>query len=61
MTQLHIPAADLQVGDLVHVHDGRTATVRHIAREGADVTVNPGDDDQLDGRPWETATITREG
>lgn len=41
--------------------DGRIVQVRHIRRgPGGKLTVNPGDPDQLDGRAWQWAIITRD-
>ncbi|MFJ9420706.1 hypothetical protein [Streptomyces sp. NPDC101249] len=61
MPKIRIPADDFQIGDLVHLADGRTVEIRHIERgEKGLITVNPGDPDQLQGRVWEHVTITRE-
>ncbi|MDX3575970.1 hypothetical protein [Streptomyces sp. FL07-04A] len=60
MTELRIPADDFQIGDLVHTEQGPTVEVRVIERgERGQLTVNPGAPDQLDGKVWEHATITR--
>ncbi|MFI8301555.1 hypothetical protein ACIGCZ_37235 [Streptomyces nigra] len=60
MPELRIPADDFQIGDLVHTEQGPVVQVRAIKRgEMGDLTVNPGDDDQLDGKVWEHATVTR--
>lgn len=60
MTEQYIPADDFQIGDLVHVHDGRTVKIRDIERgDQGLLIVNPGADDQLDGHVWEHATVTR--
>lgn len=61
MTELRIPADDFQIGDHVHTEQGPVVEVRTIRRgDGGELTVNPGDDDQLDGHAWEWATVTRE-
>lgn len=60
MPELHIPADDFQIGDLVHVHDRRTIEIRDIERgDQGLLVVNPGADDQLEGHVWEHATVTR--
>ncbi|NED31086.1 hypothetical protein [Streptomyces sp. SID8499] len=60
MTGLRVPADEFRVGYLVHIGQ-RTVQVRHIRRgPGGQLTVNPGDPDQLDGRAWQWAIITRE-
>jgi hypothetical protein len=60
MTELRIPADDFQIGDHVHTEQGPVVEVRAIARgEQGELTVNPGDPDQLNGRVWEHATVTR--
>jgi hypothetical protein len=60
MTELHIPADDFRIGDLVHTEQGPIVEVRAIERgETGQLTVNPGDPDQLDGKVWEHATVTR--
>lgn len=54
VTELRIPA------DHVHTEEGPIVEVRTIERgEKGLLTVNPGDDDQLDGNAWEHATVTR--
>ena len=61
MTELHIPADVLKVGDHVHTEQGPVVEVRAIQRgEQGQLTVNPGDQDQLDGKVWEHATVTRD-
>lgn len=61
MTELRIPADDFQIGDHVHLDDGRTIEIRDIERgDQGLLLVNPGADDQLDGHAWELATVTRE-
>lgn len=60
MTELRIPADDIQIGDHVHTEQGPIVEVRAIERgELGELTVNPGDDDQLDGKVWEHTTVTR--
>jgi len=60
MTELRIPADDFQIGDLVHLADGQTVEIRDIERgDKGLLTVNPGADDQMDGRVWEHVTVTR--
>jgi hypothetical protein len=60
MAELRIPADDFQIGDHIHVHDGRTVEIRDIERgDKGLLIVNPGADDQLDGHVWEHATVTR--
>lgn len=60
MTELRIPADNFQIGDMVHTEQGPVVEVRVIERgEKGRLTVNPGDDDQLDGNAWEWATVTR--
>ncbi|MFF0018731.1 hypothetical protein [Streptomyces sp. NPDC005374] len=61
MPKLHIPADDFQLGDLVHLADGRTVKIRVIERGGRGlIVVNPGAADRLEGRVWEHVTVTRE-
>ena len=61
MTDLHIPADDFQLGDLVHLADGNRIKIRAIERgDKGLLIVNPGADDQLEGHVWEHATVTRE-
>lgn len=60
MPELRILADDFQIGDTVHLEDGRRVEIRDIERgEGGLLIVNPGADDQLDGNAWEWATVTR--
>lgn len=60
MTELHIPADDFQIGDLVHLDRDRTVEIRHMRRgEKGELTVNPGDRDQLDGYVWQHTIVTR--
>ncbi|MFJ9633793.1 hypothetical protein ACIRU8_39475 [Streptomyces sp. NPDC101175] len=60
MTKLHIPADDFQLGDLVHLADGRMVEIRAIERgDKGLIVVNPGAPDRLEGRVWERVTITR--
>jgi hypothetical protein len=61
VTDLHIPADDFQIGDHVHTEQGPIVEVRAIERgEQGQLTVNSGCDDQLDGKVWEHATVTRD-
>lgn len=60
MTELHIQADDFQIGDHVDIN-GRLVEIRHLDRGASGkITVNPGDDDQLDGYAWQNATVQRE-
>lgn len=60
MAEQYIPADDFRIGDHVHVHDGRIVEVRTIERgDTGQLTVNAGEADQLDGKVWEHATVTR--
>jgi hypothetical protein len=60
MTELHLPADDFKIGDIIHLADGRRVEIRDIERgDKGLLTVNPGADDQLDGRVWEHVTVTR--
>ena len=60
MAEMRIPADDFQIGDHVHTEQGPIVEVRTIERgELGQLTVNPGCADQLDGRVWEHATVTR--
>ncbi|MEV4784013.1 hypothetical protein AB0K53_00915 [Streptomyces tuirus] len=60
MTELHIPADDLRVGDVIIHGDGET-TVRRLDRSNPPTLItNPGDDDQIDGYPWQHVTVRRE-
>jgi hypothetical protein len=60
VAELWIPADEFQIGDRVHLHDGRTVEVRDIERRDKGLLiVNPGADDELHGHVWEHATITR--
>lgn len=60
MTELRIQADSFQIGDRVHTEQGPIVEVRVIERGNQGrLTVNPGCADQLDGRVWEHATITR--
>lgn len=61
MTELRIPADNFQIGDLVHTEQGPIVEVRDLEHgEGGILIVNPGADDQLDGKAWEWATVTRD-
>ena len=60
MPELHIPADDFQIGDIVHLDNGTRIEVRDIERgDQGLLIVNPGADDQLEGHVWEHATVTR--
>lgn len=60
MTELRIPADNFQVGDFVHTDDGRFVEVRSIERgDLGELTVNPGEHDQMDGKVWQHAIVTR--
>ena len=60
MTELRIPADDFQIGDLVHLDNGSTVEVRDIERgDNGLLIVNLGASDELNGRVWEHATVTR--
>jgi hypothetical protein len=55
-----MPADDIAIGDLVHTDDGRHVEVRALVRgDVGELTVNPGDADELGGKVWETAKVTR--
>ena len=59
MTDLHIPADDLRIGDVI-VHDGGETTVRALDRSASPTIVtNPGDGDQISGYLWEHVQIRR--
>lgn len=56
----YTPADEIRVGDVVHAEDGRDIEVREIVRgKRGELTVNPGADDELSGRIWHTARVTR--
>ncbi|MGW0577751.1 hypothetical protein ACWD25_17655 [Streptomyces sp. NPDC002920] len=60
MTLHHIPADDLQIGDVI-VHDGGTTTVRELDRSAPPAIVtNPGQPDQISGYVWEHVAVERE-
>lgn len=60
MTELRIPADDFQIGDIVHLDNGNTVEVRDIERgDNGLLIVNVGARDELNGRVWEWATVTR--
>lgn len=60
MTELHMAADDLQLGDLVRLTNGQTVEAREIKRgDLGELIVNPGAVDQLTGRVWEHVTVTR--
>ncbi|MFF9118283.1 hypothetical protein ACF09Y_22235 [Streptomyces massasporeus] len=60
MTELHIPADDLQVGDVI-VHDEGETTVRRLDRsKPPTIVTNPGDNDQIDGYLWQHVVVRRE-
>ncbi len=60
MPELRIPADDFQIGDLVHTEKDGIVEVRDIERgKKGDLTVNPGEPDELNGKVWEHATVTR--
>ncbi|MGW3196320.1 hypothetical protein ACWDBD_17375 [Streptomyces sp. NPDC001118] len=60
MTEHHIPADDLRVGDVI-VHDGGETLVRELDRSRAPIiTTNPGDPDQIDGYLWQHVTVRRD-
>lgn len=60
MTERIIPADDFQIGDIVHLDNGSTVEIRNIERgDHGLLIVNPGAADELNGRVWEHATITR--
>jgi hypothetical protein len=60
MPEPRIPAGNFQIGDHVHLDDGRTVEIRDIERgDQGLLLVNPGAEDQLDGHAWEWATVTR--
>lgn len=64
MTELTLQADSFQIGDIVHADDGRRVEIRAIKRgDGGELTVNPGDPDELDeldGMVWQHATVTRD-
>jgi hypothetical protein len=60
MTDLHIPADDLQVGDII-THAGGETVVRALDRSKPPAIVtNPGDDDQITGYLWQHVAVRRE-
>ncbi|WP_030757277.1 hypothetical protein [Streptomyces sp. NRRL F-5135] len=60
MTDLHIPADDLRIGDIIIHNDGETA-VRALDRSAAPTIVtNPGDTDQISGYLWQHVTVRRQ-
>lgn len=60
MAELYIPADDFQIGDIVHLASGDTVEVRDIERgDNGLLIVNLGANDELNGRVWEHATVTR--
>jgi hypothetical protein len=60
MPELHIPADDFQIGDIVHLGDGQDTEIRALQRgERGRITVNPGDFDEITGYIWHHATVTR--
>jgi hypothetical protein len=61
VTDLHIAADDLRVGDVI-VHDGGEIPVRELDRSAAPTIVtNPGGDDQITGYLWQHVQVRREG
>ena len=60
MPELRIPADDFQIGDIVHLDNCDTVEVRDIERgDNGLLIVNVGASDELNGRVWEHATVTR--
>ncbi|MFF2383742.1 hypothetical protein [Streptomyces sp. NPDC058108] len=59
MTDLHIPADDLRVGDVI-IHDGGETPVRVLDRSASPVIVtNPGDSDEITGYLWQHVAVKR--
>ncbi|MEU1497283.1 hypothetical protein [Streptomyces sp. NPDC005732] len=60
MTDLHIPADDLRVGDVI-IHGGGETAVRALDRSGSPTIVtNPGDNDEISGYLWQRVQVRRE-
>ena len=60
MKDIHIPADDLRIGDVI-IHDGGTTTVRELDRSATPVIVtNPDSNDQISGYLWEHVHVRRE-
>jgi hypothetical protein len=60
VTDLHIPADGLRVGDVI-IHNGGETTVRALDRSGSPTIVtNPGDSDEISGYLWQHVQVRRE-
>lgn len=60
MTELHITADDLRIGDVIGHGDGETAVRRLDRSKAPTIVTNPGDDDQIDGYLWQHVVVRRE-
>lgn len=60
MSRMYIPADDFKIGDLIDIGDGQVTEVRAIQRGDVGLLiVNPGDFDEITGRIWNHAHVTR--
>ncbi|MFJ6566629.1 hypothetical protein ACIQNU_04365 [Streptomyces sp. NPDC091292] len=59
MTNLHIPADDLRIGDII-IHDDGETTVRELDRTpSGTIVTNPGSTDQITGYLWQHVKVRR--
>ena len=60
MAERQIPADDFQIGDLIHLNPQTRVEIRHMRRgDNGELTVNPGEPDELNGYVWQHTTVTR--
>ncbi|TGB13827.1 hypothetical protein [Streptomyces sp. MZ04] len=59
MTEVHIPADDLRIGDVI-VHGGGETTVRDLDRsKSPTIVTNPGQPDEISGYLWQHVAVRR--
>jgi hypothetical protein len=59
VSEIHIPADDLRVGDVI-VHDNGETTVRELDRSKAPTIItNPDQPDEISGYLWQHVTVRR--